>query len=111
VLGPFVPNTLGWCHGDSWRHGRYCIGTVPGLYHERPPYFSYFPPVYYGPYLANSCGISLCSQPSPICRRLSPPVVPLRIANPFVADGTTASLAHDPRAVEPLRIKNPHVGS
>ena len=86
-------------YGSGW--------TPPGLYHERPPYFSYFPPVYYGMGYASGYRASA----SAVSRQPSRPVTPLRIRNPFVVTEAEAVVTGRGLTGQPQRITNPYAAA
>ena len=75
----------------------------PGLYHERPPYFSYFRPVYYRLSYPDVCHVAK--------RRAQKAPSPVRIKNPYVASSIDEELGYPVVTVTPLRIINPYVKS
>jgi len=106
VLSLSVPSACGWCCVGTHSCRGYFHGYAPpGLYHERPPYFSYFVPVYYMPHYVTSYRSVIVS------RQPSEGVAPLRITNPFVTPKVREGAARDKSTARPLRIRNPYVDS
>jgi hypothetical protein len=111
IASATAPGASAW-HGDgsAW-WGRYPVYRVPpGLWHERPPYFAFHRPFYYGYPVYPAYGGGCCSRGKHVASAEATPIEPLTVKNEFVEPELLAA-AGDLRTSGPLRIANPFVSS
>jgi hypothetical protein len=109
MVGASAPSAEAW-YGD----GSFWCGAYPGywlppsLSQERPPYFAFYPPVYYGHPVYARFGVSPYPRGAQVAAAERTVVVPLTIKNEHVQPEVLAAGADRPTP-GPLRIANPFV--
>ncbi|HLA83898.1 MAG TPA: hypothetical protein VJL29_03815 [Thermoguttaceae bacterium] len=120
LLGMGVSSKASACYYASYYGGGYFGATYyaaytafpyayapSGLYDERPPYFSYFTPIYY----QMDYGNSRDSVRSSYYGQSAAPADPLRIQNPYVGGESAQVVSHVSPKAHPPRIRNSYVDS
>jgi hypothetical protein len=109
VAGVMAPAANAWYGGGSFWCGAYPgYWLPPSLLQERPPYFAFYPPVYYSHPIYASYGVSPYPRGSRGAAAEPAAIVPLTVRNEYVDSEVLAANAAA-TASRPLRITNPFV--
>ena len=109
MVGAMAPSAEAWYGGGAFWCGAYPgYWLPPSLLQERPPYFAFYPPVYYSHPIYAPYGVSPYPRGAYVAAAEPTVVVPLTIKNEYVQPEVLAAGADRPKP-DPLRIANPFV--
>ena len=109
MVGALAPSANAWYGGGSFWCGAYPgYWLPPTLLQERPPYFAFYPPVYYSHAVYAPYGVSPYPRGAHVAAAEPTVVVPLTIKNEYVEPEVLAASV-DRLKPDPLRIANPFV--